>query len=173
MIFGKRYRVVLTVWALVAALAGPGKGPLGAERGELISGVSTVVDGDTLRVGGERIRLFGIDAPESDQVCQARNIVRCGDLATAGLRRMIGGSAVRCVVEDVDRYGRLVSVCYLGNDDLNARMVRSGLAVAYRQYSERYVDEEAAARRERRGLWGTRFVMPWEWRRGERLQVGV
>lgn len=165
----KKFGLMLAVWVLAPAAMFAGKELSGAERGEVIRGVSTVVDGDTLRVSGERIRLFGIDAPENDQVCQARNIVRCGDLARGGLRRMIGSSAIRCVVEDVDRYGRLVSVCYSGNDDLNARMVRSGLAVAYRQYSEEYVDEEAAARRERRGLWGTRFVMPWQWRRGERL----
>ena len=144
-------------------------GLLAAEKGDVITGYAEVVDGDTLLLDGNRIRLFGIDAPEREQMCVGSSSIRCGDLATNELDRLVGGTSIRCVVEDLDSYGRLVSTCYSGNDDLNGAMVRSGLAVAYRYFTDRYVEAELLARREGRGLWGTRFVMPWDWRRGDRL----
>lgn len=81
----------------------------------------------------------------------------------------MGNAAVDCEERDVDRYGRTVAVCRLGNEDLNAWMVASGWAIAYRQYSGDYVREEEAAAVAKHGIWQGDFVPPWEWRRGKRL----
>ena len=141
-----------------------------AAQGRVLSGRARVVDGDSLALAGERIRLHGIDAPESAQTCHAGGSRwRCGERATRGLRERIGGRTVTCEERDVDRYGRIVAVCRAGGEDLNAWMVERGLALAYRRYSRAYVGEEAAARSARRGLWRGDFVAPWDWRRGERL----
>lgn len=146
--------------------------PAGAQT--LFGVVSKVSDGDTLMVGKARIRLFGIDAPESRQECRLPSgpAYRCGDSAEAALLALAPvGSSISCSVRDVDRYGRLVAVCSVASragSDLGREMVLAGWAVAYRKYSDRYVAEEIAARNARRGLWAGSFRQPEEWRKGAR-----
>ena len=129
-----------------------------------------MVDGDTLEVGAHRIRLHGIDAPESAQTCIA-NTKRwpCGRRATRALAERIGGRIVACEEKDRDRYGRIVAVCRLDGQSINAWLVARGWALAYRRYSSDYIDEEAAASAARRGIWHGDFVPPWDWRQGQRL----
>ena len=135
-----------------------------------IIGQASVIDGDILDIHGQRIRLHGIDAPESSQLCRAAGAeYRCGQQAALALDDRIGGATVTCSERDVDQYGRIVAVCFARGEDLNAWMVLAGWAVAYREYSEDYLDEETAARTAGRGIWRGEFVMPWDWRRGERL----
>lgn len=134
-------------------------------------GVATVVDGDTLNLHGTRIRLHGIDAPESAQLCldAGGQRWRCGQRAAMALADRIGRAPVRCRRTDTDRYSRMIAVCFRGEEDLNAWMVAEGWAVAYRRYSRDYVSQEDAARAARAGIWAGSFVMPWDWRRGQRV----
>ncbi|WP_152415411.1 thermonuclease family protein [Caenispirillum salinarum] len=135
----------------------------------LLRGRATVIDGDTLAIAGKRVRLHGIDAPETGQICgHLGRQRRCGQLAANALDGLIGRRPVSCAGRDHDRYGRLVAVCYLGGTDLNAWMVRHGHALAYTRYSRDYVSKEQAAAQERRGLWQGDFVPPWEWRQQRR-----
>lgn len=128
-----------------------------------------VLDGDTLNLGGQRIRLYGVDAPESDQSCERGGVVwRCGADATAALRSFLAGRQVTCTALSRDVYGRTIAQCAADGQDVGTWLVREGLAVAYREYSTTYVADEALARRERRGIWGGRFVMPSEHRRSAR-----
>ena len=139
-----------------------------------VSGQARVIDGDTLEIGGTRIRLLGIDAPERGQSCQVGGeLWICGGLARLRLEERISGRTVVCEERDRDRYGRSVAVCRAGGEDLNAWMVSEGLALAYRRYSEAYVDEEAGAKSARAGVWRGKFVPPWDWRRGVRLEGTV
>jgi len=135
-----------------------------------IAGRASVIDGDTLEIAGLRIRLHGIDAPESRQMClnAARMEYRCGQRAAFALADEIGSAPVSCRQTDRDRYGRIVAVCASRSRNINQWMVRQGWAVAYRQYSEDYVADELAARQARAGLWAGTFVPPSEWRRGRR-----
>jgi len=136
-----------------------------AGEGELVGRVR-VTDGDTLRMGQVRIRIYGIDAPEMAQRCVASGATYlCGVEATKRLKALIGSQAVRCVRRDVDRYGRLVGVCYRGDLDLGREMVREGWAVAFAMYSGAYLAEEEQARKERRGVWRGPHIKPWEFRR--------
>ena len=124
-----------------------------------------VIDGDTILLSNRRIRLYGIDAPERSQQCVIQQVrVACGVIARYALMGFVTGATVRCERADVDRYGRDVSRCYADGFDLSAGMVKSGLAVAYRQYSEAYVSDEEAAKRLNRGMWRGAFDMPWDWR---------
>ena len=137
-----------------------------------LSGVPRIIDADTLEVAGQKVRLQGIDAPESAQACRLTGGQRyqCGKQATAALRTHLGQGAVRCTIESRDRYGRGRGTCYTGGGvNVNAWLVRYGHALAYRRYSTQYVPQEDQARAGRAGIWAGEFVPPWEWRRGKRL----
>ncbi len=158
--------------ALVAMLAFPAHAD--------VSGPACVTDGDTLVVngkrqrtrcvGGTRVRLFGIDAPELRQKCRHPSGVNmlCGRTAASFLLRHVSGRTVGCKGNSEDRYGRLIAVCFVGGKDLNAMMVGEGWALAYRDYSEKYVPQENVARGASKGIWAMQFVPPWEWRRMKR-----
>jgi micrococcal nuclease len=121
--------------------------------------VDRVVDGDTIVVDGERVRLIGIDTPESVKPgtpveCFARE-------ASALMERLVGGRRVRLErdVEERDRYGRLLAYVYRDSLFVNAEMVRRGYAqVATFPPNVRHVDQflrlQREARRNSRGLWG-------------------
>jgi endonuclease YncB( thermonuclease family) len=138
-------------------------------------GPARIVDGDTIHIGKTKIRLHGIDAPETKQECYrvGGSPYRCGEAATDALRVIIGADPVRCDGGAYDRYKRLIAVCFAGTKDLNAEMVRQGWALAYRKYSTAYVAEEANAKAKKLGLWRGQFVAPWDWRRGKRLTSEV
>ena len=142
---------------------------------ETIVGKPEILDGDTVHFVGlaERVRLKGVDAPEAQQLCldAAGKQYSCGQSSTEALREFIGSRPVRCEGSQRGRYGRLIAVCF-GADgtDLNEWLVSQGWALAYRRFSERYIPQEKAARKERRGIWTGRFTKPWQWRRGKRLE---
>ncbi len=138
-----------------------------------IAGKARIIDGDTIEIAGQRIRLHGIDTPEFDQVCQANGKTwLCGQEATIALADAIGRTWVECDKRDTDKYGRMVAVCRVGGPkgrDLNAYMVTEGWALAYRKYSTDYVAAEEDAKDAKRGMWRGKFIPPWDWRRGKRL----
>lgn len=142
--------------------------PLRAEA----AGEVEIVDGDTLVWRGERVRLFGIDAPEGDQLCtrNARDYP-CGEKAMQWLIEKTEGRDVRCEKRGRDGYGRLLAVCFTDENNLNRGLVEAGLALAYRRYSQEFVPAEEAARRAAKGLWAGEFVPPWQWRQGTRLAL--
>jgi endonuclease YncB( thermonuclease family) len=129
---------------------------------EKIVGIPVLVDGDSLRLAGERVRLKGIDAPEYNQNCTRAGVdYPCGRLARHALENMIAGNQVSCKGADRDRYGRLLAVCRVDDENLNRRMVKTGWAVAYGDY----YDAEREARGHKRGLWAGTFEEPHRYRR--------
>jgi len=130
--------------------------------------ITKVSDGDSLRSGTLRIRLFGIDAPELNQECKDQNggIWGCGIAAQRQLVALIGTEKeLQCSLRDVDRYGRLIMQCFTGSTDIGAAMVQSGHALAYRHFSDLYIADEDQAKTAQKGIWRGIFVAPWEWRR--------
>ena len=135
-----------------------------------LSGTALVVDGDTITISGNKIRLSGIDAPEKNQTCRKVGITsRCGYEATETLRNWTHTKEVRCVGDTKDPDGTLTANCFVDGYNVNARLVYEGLALAYRKYSKQYVPEEDEARAAKKGMWAGEFVPPWDWRKGERL----
>ena len=131
-----------------------------------LAGAARIVDGDTVEVDGEKLRLQGIDAPELAQTCEANGgPVHCGKLAAKHLDGLIGSQALNCAVEGRDRYGRGLARCQAGGRDVAEAMTRDGWAVSDRRYSDgRYHGAEASARAGRRGIWAMKFDDPAEWR---------
>src|SRR5688572_24336805 len=113
--------------------------------GQPVTGTARVIDGDSLEIRGQRIRLFGIDAPERDQDCRdaAGRTYACGREAARALTAAIGGREVTCTPVDHDQYARDIAVCTTGGDDLSEAVVRAGYAFDYPRHSRRrYADAE-------------------------------
>ena len=139
---------------------------LATPPGETVVGEARVVDGDTLVVGAVRVRLEGIDAPEQDQTCGRAwlGTWSCGREATEHLALLVRDRTVECQSRGRDAYGRMLGVCVTEGLELNADMVRNGLAWAFIKYSQRYVELEAEARAAKRGIWQGAATPAWEWR---------
>lgn len=146
---------------------------LNTEANELTGKVVSVSDGDTIRVLVNnqqlKIRLGGIDAPESDQPF--------GPASKRYLAEAVAGKMVVVVYEKMDRYGRIIGKVLLDGADMNLRQVRAGYAWWYEYYKrdqsqadqQTYSAAEQQARGSRVGLWfNSSPINPYDWRRGKR-----
>jgi endonuclease YncB( thermonuclease family) len=132
-----------------------------------LTGRASIIDGDTLEIHGTRIRLWGIDAPESSQLCRDDESLqyRCGAKAANDLDAFIARRLVSCVDIDERSYRRTVAVCTVAGTDIADWLVRNGLALDWPTYSKgAYAAAQAEAKREGRGMWGGTFVEPWVYR---------
>ena len=140
-----------------------------------IIGIPKITDGDTIVINDIRIRFTGSDAPESyffgkTQTCldEDGKEWECGKAATKKLKQLINNQTVRCTDEGLDRYGRTLGICFVGDMDLQAEMVKSGMAVAYLRYSDRYEQQQNYAKKVKAGMWAGVFLEPETWRRENR-----
>ena len=137
-----------------------------------------VVDGDTIKINGERIRFGGIDAPETKywgkkQFCYLNEEkIDCANLSKLQLKEKIGANPISCEREkDKDFFGRTVAECFVKGESLSTFMVRSGYAFDFVRYSKKkYAEDEAYAKANKLGLWTMEFEYPWEWRKKIREQ---
>ena len=146
-----------------------------SEELRIISGIAKVIDGDTIKIKDNKIRLMGIDAPEKKQQCQkpwlsisfvtfSKNYP-CGKISAQRLKKRIDDKLITCKSSGKDRYKRFIAECFKGKRNINAFMVLNGYAVAYRKYSSKFITHEKSAKKEKLGLWAGTFEMPWEWRK--------
>jgi endonuclease YncB( thermonuclease family) len=170
----KTFLAILIISAVATFPAAMARGKK-ADLGGQLAGQVSVIDGDTLELHGRRIRIFGIDAVESSQLCQAKTgkSWRCGAAAANALSGFIASRPVECTPRDRDRYQRIVAKCQVAGMDIGAWLVGSGWALAFRRYSTDYVLAETRAAQGRRGIHDSYFVAPWDYRRDSkgRLQV--
>lgn len=134
---------------------------------EAIIGQASVIDGDTLEIHGQRIRLSGIDAPESTQLCRGDDSLqyRCGAKSANALDDHIAGRPVSCEAVGKDQYGRTVAVCSIDGEDVATWLARAGLAFDWPRYSKgKYTGAQKEAERTRRGVWAGSYVVPWAYR---------
>jgi endonuclease YncB( thermonuclease family) len=159
--------VSLKLVCIFAAIALLGQNALASE----ITGQASVIDGDAIEIHGQRIRLWGIDAPESDQLCRDddSNLYHCGQRAAAALATLLFAvrRPVTCSHMGQDRYERTVAVCHLGSPgpDIGQWLVSNGRALDWPQYSKgRYEAAQKGAEEAGRGIWAGSFVEPWKYR---------
>ena len=149
-----------------SSMTGAGAQAISQPATQSIIGQASIIDGDTIEIHGIRIRLHGIDAPESGPTCEAMgNTYRCGQRAAIALDTFLGSQTVKCQQTDTDRWNRVVSRCRVREIDLGKWMVENGWAIAYRRYSTEYVDAEQQAQSKKLGLWEGNFTPPESWRR--------
>lgn len=138
----------------------------GLKPGATISGKAYVIDGDTIRVSGEKIRLSGLDAPEVDQVAKHQDgyWFKQGQRIKSALIKEIGGKVVRVTVEGYDKYDRVLGYVTYNDQDVGEWLVWNGYAIA--AYNKRYSRVELDAQRAQRGMWAhaARYD-PRNWRR--------
>ena len=138
----------------------------GSACAETVTGLPRIVDGDTVEVAGTKIRLSGIDAPETDQICfdAAGAKVTCGIAARDALQSAFGGKPWSCEITGRDRYGRALADCTADGADVQGWMVRHGHALSFVRYSHAYDSAQYLAQAAKAGIWAGCFVAPWEWR---------
>ena len=144
-------------------------------KSEIIYGEATVVDGDTIKINDNKIRLFGIDAPEKKQMCKKiflsisffsfEKDYPCGVISTQKLKNLLNKKIIKCYVEGKDIFKRKLAICFRNKLNINSWLVRNGHAVSYKKYSKKYSREEIEAKNDRLGVWQGKFEMPWDWRK--------
>lgn len=140
---------------------------------ESITGQVRVIDGDTFEFleTGTKVRIYGIDTLEKRQSCaRGDTCVPCGEHTRQVAVALIGKSPVQCNLTGGGSYDRQIAICYVDGEDYARTMLRTGWALAYREYLPKrgkgaeYIGEEERAKAARVGIWGTQFIKPWDWR---------
>jgi endonuclease YncB( thermonuclease family) len=167
LVISMSYPKILSAITLAAILGGLYTRHQLAQASDDIVGRASIIDGDTIEIRGQRIRLWGIDAPEGQQRC-----VRDGKLWRAhadsanALDAYLAGRAIACKQKDMDRYKRMVAICEVDGEDIGRWMVRMGWAFDFTSYSHgHYTKDQTEAKVYSRGLWQGECELPWEWRR--------
>ncbi|RVI51063.1 thermonuclease family protein [Sinorhizobium meliloti] len=152
----------------------------GSAEAAVYSGRARVIDGDTISIRNQRIRIAAIDACERDQTgLKDGKLWRCGVAARSYLGKNDRRSAVRCDIIDHDQYRRLVGQCFIGDVDIGLAMVKAGLAEAMLRYlpathsiSEvEHGQAESRARDGGFGMWSAEVESPHEYRRSESSRI--
>ena len=125
-----------------------------------------IIDGDTIKINGEKIRFSGIDTPELKQTCIKEGVNNsCGLKAKEILIDKISDKNITCTKEGKDQYKRTLAECFVNDESLSSYLVRSGYAFAYRKYSKKFIADEDYARINKLGMWSMKFEYPWDFRR--------
>ena len=173
MFFTKRKALIMIIICLVIFIFT--YNDVKSEELKEIKGYAKIIDGDTIKINSNKIRLHGIDAPETKQKCKKERLKSfffsldidypCGKISTNNLIRKVNNQIIKCYIKDIDRYKRFIGECYKENTNLNAWLVKNGYAVAYRKYSKKFISQENLAKKKKIGLWSGTFEMPWKWRK--------
>ena len=147
---------------VAAALAIPASAPASAN---ISAGPAEMVDGDTIDMTGTRIRLAGIDAPESAQQCRREGQAwDCGADAAAAMREILAAGPLECSAKGFDSYGNTLATCRNSLFDLGHEMVRRGLALPSGDAPYEYAEARDLAQKLRFGMWAGEFEEPAAWR---------
>ena len=122
----------------------------------IAKGKAIIIDGDTIKISGEKIRFAGIDTPEKNKIGH--------EFSKKKLKQKIDNNIVTCIREKkLDPWGRTVAECFIGNESISSFMVKNGYACDYVKYSKRkYAKEQEYAKSKKLGIWQMNFDSSWE-----------
>ncbi len=164
MIGGDQWRGVTTALRSIAIAAMILVPVVAAQAQTVAEGPPEVIDGETVRIGGETFRLHGIDAPDLAQTCELRGrSYNCGRVSMTALMDLVAGVNIRCVPRSTSAAAPTAN-CFATGYDLSEGMVHTGWALAMPRHGTKYARIEAKAKNAKRGLWKGKFTLPWEWR---------
>ncbi|MFV9876198.1 MAG: thermonuclease family protein [Rickettsiales endosymbiont of Dermacentor nuttalli] len=160
--------IIISILALAAITLSYLKQYYNSQNKNIIFGYHVkVVDGDTIKIDNIRIRLYGIDAPERHQVCYNKKTQKpynCGLTAKQELKHIIQGKKVSCHKKSIDKYNRIIAICYVDDSiDIARELVKKGLALAYTKFSNLYIEDELHAK-QNHSYRNNEFTPPWEYR---------
>ena len=166
------YSLIIFLVLLILSIPDFDRKNLALASENLVEGKAKVIDGDTIKVKGKKIRFSGIDSPESyyrgkKQACYLNEIkILCGDIAKTKLKEKIKNNSVSCKIEkNKDVYKRFLGECFLDGESLSKFMVRNGYAFDFKKYSKnKYAKDEKYAKDNKLGFWTMKFEYPWVWR---------
>ncbi|MDB5530275.1 MAG: succinoglycan biosynthesis protein [Devosia sp.] len=143
--------------------------PATAQNGDVVTGPARAVDADIITIGTQRVILYGVDAPERSQFCTVGTKKwGCWDEARNTLTTILSAGDVTCTLSgDPDPFNRRYGVCKIGDTDVGAELIRSGMALAFVEQADDYSAVEEEARTAAIGLWqpGAKVDTPWDWRK--------
>jgi len=157
---GKTIPLVLAVSVMILSCT------FGGATADDLTGIPRIIDGDTAAINGVKVRLQGIDAPETDQFClnDKSQPADCGKGVRDRLIEKSAGRPWTCKISGHDTYSRSLARCYVDGEDIQKWLVRSGFALSYKHYSQAYDADQQAASEAHAGLWSGAFIAPWDWR---------
>lgn len=131
-----------------------------------INGSATVINANVFYIGGRYVRLFGVDAPDSDQICSdaVGSSYNCGEVAASWVRGWIDKNPIDCYLLKINPNGQDLATCVWGEYDIGAALVGAGWAIANTKETDIYRPYEAKAKSELSGLWQGTFYAPEDWR---------
>lgn len=132
-----------------------------AAANTVVKSPALAIDGDTLFLDHDNVRLFGIDALELKQYCSKEY---GGNVAREYLKTLIKDSVIECHIRGKDKYDRLIGECFSNGINLNKAMVLSGHAFAYKRYTSKYTEQEKIAQQQKRGVWNYNCLKPEKYR---------
>lgn len=141
-----------------------------AEAGEKISGPPTILEGDVVEIGGRKLRLYGIDAPDTGQMCQGpKREHNCGRIATTGLMDLTAGlTSITCEVLGTGYGGQTIARCRDPQGfDLSRQMIYTGWAFATPAASLEFHQLQEKSQQARRGMWKWQVMRPWRWQNAQ------
>lgn len=138
-----------------------------------ISGYAKIIDGDSISIDSQQIRLINIDAPEYKQKClNARNIEYfCGKESAIFLKKILDGRVIRCEYEKKDIYSRILGNCFTKGSNINETLIKAGMAIIYSfdKVDEKLKAMEENARLRKYGVWRGTFLEPRKYRKKIRI----
>lgn len=131
-----------------------------------ISGSATVIHAHVFYIGGRYVRLYGVDAPDNDQLCSdaSGSSYNCGEVAASWVRNWIDNNVIDCYLLKVEPNGRDLATCVWGEYDIGAGLVGAGWGLANTRETSVYKPYEIKAQSESSGLWQGTFYTPADWR---------
>ena len=137
-----------------------------ADNNFIISGKAKIIDGDSIMINKNEIRLFDIDSPEYKQICHDNkdNIYECGIAALTYLKKLTLDKKLNCHIVGKDYYDRYLATCFDKKININAQMIASGWAVTYNNPSK-YYPLMLKAKISKIGLWQGKFLEPKQYRK--------
>lgn len=137
-----------------------------------ISGSISVISAHIFYIGGRYIRLYGVDAPDVDQICSdsGGRTYNCGEEAASWIRGWIDTNPIDCYILKVEPKGKDLATCVWGDYDIGAALVGAGWGVANTKETQIYKPYEVKAQNQSSGLWQGTFYSPEDWRDIKRRQ---